>query len=90
MSLLYLPFSFICETQIVFSDISTASIGVGEYRVMQIIDSILSISNLKIGIAAIAVLLLVLLVMKIAREVRTNMQRVRINKRKNKEELKRI
>ena len=57
---------------------------------MQLIDSILSSENLKIGIAAIAVLLLVLWVMKIAREVYANMQRVRINKRKNKEELKRI
>ena len=57
---------------------------------MQLIDSIISSENLKIGIAAIAVLLLVLWVMKIAREVHANMQRVRINKRKNKEELKRI
>ena len=57
---------------------------------MQLIDSILSSENLKIGIAAIAILLLVLWVMKIAREVYANMQRVRINKRKNKEELKRI
>ena len=52
---------------------------------MQLIDSIISSENLKIGIVAIAVFLLVLWVMKIAREVHANMQRVRINKRKNKE-----
>ena len=57
---------------------------------MQLIDSILSSANLNTGIAAIAVLLLVLWVMKIAREVHANIQRVRNNKRKNKEELKRI
>ena len=53
---------------------------------MQIIDSILSISNLKIGIAVIAVLLLVLWAMKVVQRMRTNMQRLR----KNREELKRI
>jgi len=57
---------------------------------MQLIDSILSSANLKICIAVIAVLLLVLWVMKFAREVRANMQRARKNKRKNKEELNRI
>ncbi|QMU60486.1 MAG: hypothetical protein GKR92_01735 [Gammaproteobacteria bacterium] len=57
---------------------------------MQLIDSILSGVDIKTCIAAIAVLLLVLWVMKIAREVRSNMQRARKNKRKNKEELKRI
>ncbi len=50
---------------------------------MQIIDSIISISNLKVGIAAIAVLLLALWVIKVLHRVRINSQRAR----KNREEL---
>ncbi len=53
---------------------------------MQLIDSILSIANLKFGIAAIAFLLIVLWSMKVIRKIRENILRARIFK----EELKRI
>jgi len=47
---------------------------------MQIIDSFISIPNLKAGIAAIVILFLVLWGMNVARRVRANMQRARQNK----------
>ncbi len=53
---------------------------------MQLIDSILSIANLKFGIAAIAFLLIVLWSMKVILKIRENILRARIFK----EELKRI
>ena len=53
---------------------------------MQLIDPILSIANLKIGIVSIAVLLLTLWLINVARKVRANLQQIR----KNREEFKRI
>lgn len=53
---------------------------------MQLIDSILSIANLKIGIVAITVLLLTLWLINVARKMRANLQQTR----KNREEFKRI
>jgi len=63
-----------------------SSIGVGEYRVMQLIDSILSVANLKIGVSAIAILLIALWGAKVIRKIRENI----LLARKNKEEEKRI
>ena len=53
---------------------------------MQLIDSIISITNLKFGISAIAFLLIALWGMKIIRKIRASSLR----SRKSKEELKRI
>ena len=53
---------------------------------MQLIDSILSIANLKFGISAIAFLLIALWGMKIIRKIRASSLR----SKKSKEELKRI
>lgn len=53
---------------------------------MQLIDSIISIANLKIGIAAIMALLLMLWFSNVTRKVRANLQQIR----KNREEFKRI
>jgi len=53
---------------------------------MQLIDSILSIANLKIGIVAITVLLLTLWLINVARKMRANLQQTR----KNREEFKSI
>ncbi len=67
-----------------------SSIGVGGIRVMQIIDSILSISNLNIGIAIIAILLLLLWGFNVARKMRNNILIARKHRDRNREELKRI
>ncbi len=53
---------------------------------MQIIDSIVSISNLNLGVASIAILSLVFWIMKIVKRVRTKIQLTR----KSREEVKRI
>ncbi len=67
-----------------------SSIGVGGLRVMQIIDSVLSISNLKLGIAAIAILLLVLWGFNVVRRMRSNILIAKNHRARNREELQRI
>lgn len=67
-----------------------SSIGVGGIRVMQIIDSILSITNLKLGIAAIAILLLLLWGFNVVRRLRNNILTAKSHRDRNREELKRI
>ncbi|MFK7816717.1 MAG: hypothetical protein AB8B92_10305 [Gammaproteobacteria bacterium] len=57
---------------------------------MQIIDSILSITNLKLGIAAIAILLLLLWGFNVVRRLRNNILTAKSHRDRNREELKRI
>jgi uncharacterized membrane-anchored protein YhcB (DUF1043 family) len=57
---------------------------------MQIIDSILSISNFNVGIAAIAMLSLLLWGFNVVRRVRNNRLVARNQRKRNREELQRI
>jgi hypothetical protein len=57
---------------------------------MQIIDSILSLSNFKVGIAAIAMLSLLLWGFNVVRRIRNNRLVANNHRKRNKEELQRI
>lgn len=67
-----------------------SSIGVGEYRVMQYLDSIMSIVNSKFGIAAIVMLILALWGIRVARKVRAKLRSNVLQAKHNRDQLKRI
>jgi len=67
-----------------------SSIGVGGIRVMQIIDSSLSITNIEIGIAVVAILLLILWGCNVVRRLRNNLSTAKQHRERNRQEVKRI
>ena len=74
MSLKYYPLALLAKKAIIFFVIPKLSIGVGGVWVMQVVDSVLSISHLNLSAALIVFLLVMLCLIRIFRNLRKRVQ----------------